>query len=130
MKYNTILTEYPHSAVYQSWETLLNSNDGNEYRDYADPQDIRCRIGLNNVGSITLFSKMELQPFGVVQGFTDRVGQEFMTDNLYIVIKAMPLVNPVGTVYGYFHTLTIPTTEQLAGPITPRPDRGWLDQAR
>lgn len=129
MKYNTILTPYPHHAAYQTWEEETNDDNGNDYRVYnPEAELIQCRVAVSQVGTITLFAKQELQVWGIVQGFIDAAGEDFFADTIYVVLKAAPLVNPMGYVYGYFHTLTIPTTEQLTGPINLRPGRDWLDQ--
>lgn len=129
MKYNTILTSYPHVAIYQTWEAELSNADGREYRIYADPVTIPCRVAVNAVGVVTLFADDQLQAFGLLQGFRDAssedegVGREFLREDVYSVIKPTPLINPFGTVYGYSHTLTVPTTAQIEGPIDPRPGR-------
>lgn len=134
MKYNTVLTSYPHQAIYQTWEAELSNEDGREYRIYADPVVIPCRVAVNAVGIVTLFAADQLQAFGLLQGFRDSssedegVGREFLREDVYSVIKPTPLINPMGTVYGYAHTLTVPTTEQVNGPIDPRPPR-WDQSA-
>lgn len=132
MKYNTVLAGYPHKAFYYTWET--EDRNGVDYRKYAEGVEVTCRLGLNNMGNAVLFADQELQEFGVLEGFTDGSrnaageGQPIMPTKVFWVVKSAPLINPVGIVYGYFHTLANPTHEQLAGPLTTRTGAGFLDQ--
>lgn len=135
MKYNTLFTtNYPHTANYMSWEPH-EEEDGTTIRLFDPAVTINCRIGLNSVGSVTLFSQEQLMDFGVVQEFIDGSsnaageGKPFLVDRVYWVTKSAPLINPVGIVYGYYHNLAMPTAEQMTAPLSVRPGLDWVDQA-
>lgn len=132
MKYNTFHNNnYPHTVTLLQWEPY-EELDGLEYRRYDDGIDLKCRLGLNTVGSIVMFTPQMMPFLGLIRDFRDgstsNVGVPFLEDTLYAVIKTSPLINPVGVVYGYQSQLSVPTAEQLGAPINPRPD-SWLDQA-
>lgn len=128
MKYNTF-ENYHMTATYRPFELEERvENSGEYYRRYLDEQEVKCKIIVSPVGTPTLYSKTELQPFSLVYNLRDVAGVQFLWEAVYVVRGVKPVFDPMGGIFSYAHPLATATPEITEAPVNPRPNYKDLDQ--
>lgn len=126
MRYSTLST-YDMSCKYKEWIPETRA-DGQEYRDYAHDgpvENLPCRIVVNTVGALVIYSPVQLQVYAMVYDFVDPSGTLFMNDMFYAIRDVRPIFDPMGNINAYLHNLVTLSSTITNAPISPKPDLGF-----